>query len=163
MRDELKGLFNDRKMNVREEQRRADIAIQDLHRRINVDLLGDGKGSVEGLRWFLTRRAAFAIGIAAREFAISVIGSDADFTVLTLGSIRYTTYVSHQEEIAREKHAKEMKHAGAQTDDSIDGYGGGSGPRSEVAAAAGDSDEVLASVNGKSGAGQHGVSYVSLG
>jgi Protein of unknown function (DUF1640) len=65
LRDELKGLFDDRKMNVREEQRRADIAIQELNRRIAISLLGDGKSSVEGLRWFLARRAALAIGVAA--------------------------------------------------------------------------------------------------
>lgn len=75
LRDELKGLFDDRKMNVREEQRRADLSIQDLHRRISVDLLGDGKGAVEALRWFLTRRAALAIGIAACECFLGVLVS----------------------------------------------------------------------------------------
>lgn len=84
--------------------------------------------------------------------------------MFTLGAIRYTTYVSHQQTLAREKHARDMTEAGVQTEDTMFfGPGGVPSARSEIAAAAGDSDAVLASASSKTGAGQHGVSYVSLG
>ena len=62
LKDELKGMFNDRKMAVRMEQRGMESAIQELNYKITVALNSDSKGEVEGLRWVLTRRAAMAIG-----------------------------------------------------------------------------------------------------
>ena len=66
LKDELKGMFNDRKMAVRMEQRGMESAIQELNYKITVALNSDSKGEVEGLRWVLTRRAAMAIGGMAR-------------------------------------------------------------------------------------------------
>ena len=68
LKDELKGMFDDRKMAVRMEQRAMDGAIQQLNYKIAVALNSDSKGEVEGLRWVLTRRAAMAIGGMACEF-----------------------------------------------------------------------------------------------
>ena len=65
LKDDLKGMFNDRKMAVRMEQRGMESAIQELNYKITVALNSDSKGEVEGLRWVLTRRAAMAIGAMA--------------------------------------------------------------------------------------------------
>lgn len=69
LKDELRGMFNDRKMAVRMEQRAMESAIQELNYKITVTLNSDSKGEVEGLRWTLTRRAAMAIAGMAGEFA----------------------------------------------------------------------------------------------
>jgi len=61
MREELKGMFDDRKLGLQEEKRQVDGKIQNLGYRISVDLNSEAKSEVEGLRWVLTRRAALAI------------------------------------------------------------------------------------------------------
>lgn len=61
LKDDLKGLFDDRKMAVRMEQRTMEGRIQELNYKITVALNSDSKSEVEGLRWVLTRRAAMAI------------------------------------------------------------------------------------------------------
>ena len=68
MREELKGMFNDRKLSLQEEKRKIDGSIQELNYKITVTLNSDSKGEVEGLRWVLTRRAAMAIVIAACKY-----------------------------------------------------------------------------------------------
>ncbi|RMZ74993.1 hypothetical protein DV737_g5544, partial [Chaetothyriales sp. CBS 132003] len=65
MREELKGMFNDRKLGLAEEKRRLDGKIQDLNYTITVLLNSEAKSNVEGLRWILTRRAALAISLSA--------------------------------------------------------------------------------------------------
>lgn len=65
MREELKAMFNDRKLGLQEEKRQVDGKIQSLSYRISVDLNSEAKSEVEGLRWVLTRRAAIGIGAAA--------------------------------------------------------------------------------------------------
>jgi len=72
MREELKGMFNDRKLTLQEEKRQVDGKIQHLSYRISVDLNSEAKSEVEGLRWVLTRRAAFAI-IAAAFMVLSFL------------------------------------------------------------------------------------------
>ena len=83
LKDELRGVFNDRKMAVRTEQRGMETKLQELNYKITVALNSDTKGEVEGLRWVLTRRAAMAVGGMA---------------LLILGSLRYATYKTHLEE-----------------------------------------------------------------
>ena len=61
LKDELKGWFDDRKMTVRMEQRKMESKIQELNYKITVAMSGDARSEVEGLRWFLTRRAAILI------------------------------------------------------------------------------------------------------
>ena len=65
LREELKGLFNDRKMASGEEKRKLDGKIQQLNYEITVLLNSDSKSEVEGLRWVITRRAAMALAAAA--------------------------------------------------------------------------------------------------
>jgi len=67
LREELKGMFNDRKMSLEEEKRKIDSKIQDLNYEITVLLHSEAKSQVEGLRWILTRRAVMAIGLSARK------------------------------------------------------------------------------------------------
>jgi len=70
MREDLKAMFNERKMALQDEKRRIDGKISDLNYEITVLLNSDSKGEVEGLRWILTRRAAMAIAIAACEYRL---------------------------------------------------------------------------------------------
>ncbi|KAI9772862.1 MAG: hypothetical protein M1840_008744 [Geoglossum simile] len=69
LRDELKGMFNDRKMAVRLDQTEVERKIQELNYKITVLLGSDMKSEVEGLRWVLTRRAALAIATMACKLA----------------------------------------------------------------------------------------------
>ena len=70
LKDDLRGMFNDRKMAIRMEQRAMESSIQELNYKITVALNSDSKGEVEGLRWVLTRRAAMAIVSMASEFHV---------------------------------------------------------------------------------------------
>jgi hypothetical protein len=94
VKDELKGLFDDRKMAVRQEQRsmetkvrfktleppffamlvgresgvaNVDVGwqIQELNYQITIKLNSDARSEVEGLRWVLTRRIAMGIATMA--------------------------------------------------------------------------------------------------
>lgn len=65
LQEDLKGMFNDRKMSLEEEKRRVNSKISELNYEITVLLNSDSKSEVEGLRWVLTRRAALAIAAAA--------------------------------------------------------------------------------------------------
>ncbi|OAL55194.1 hypothetical protein IQ07DRAFT_607633 [Pyrenochaeta sp. DS3sAY3a] len=88
LRDELKGLFDDRKMAVRQEQRVMETKIQELNYKITVALNSDARSEVEGLRWVLTRRAAITVGVSA--FMLFV-------------ALRYTSYVQHQQQEEKRK------------------------------------------------------------
>ncbi|KAF2024996.1 hypothetical protein EK21DRAFT_104292 [Setomelanomma holmii] len=88
LKDELKGLFDDRKMAVRQEQRLMETKIQELNYKITVALNSDARSEVEGLRWVLTRRAAITVGVSA--FMLFV-------------ALRYTSYVQHQQQEERRK------------------------------------------------------------
>lgn len=65
LKDDIKGMFNDHKMTTREHQRSIDTSVQELNYKITVSLNSDGKSEIEGLRWILTRRAAFAVATSA--------------------------------------------------------------------------------------------------
>ncbi|KAM0264753.1 hypothetical protein ACHAQJ_000578 [Trichoderma viride] len=104
LNDNVRGLFNDRKMTVREEQKGAESAIQQITYKISIVLSSDAKSEIEGLRWILIRRSVVGILFMA---------------ILTLGTIRYATYVSHerQRELDRKKKEKEeMKKDGGKSD-----------------------------------------------
>ncbi|MCJ1307551.1 hypothetical protein MMC25_001197 [Agyrium rufum] len=104
LKDELRGMFDDRKMSVRMEQRGMESSLQELNYKITVRLNSDTRGEVEGLRWVLTRRAAMAIaGMAC--------------------SLRYASYKVHEQE--KEKQAE----AAAAASNPFSGYSSsGSGP-----------------------------------
>lgn len=112
LKDELKGLFDDRKMAVRNEQRHMEslvsppsfsvrscvkwltyLQIQRLGYKITVELNSDARSEVEGLRWILTRRAATAIGISA-------------FILFTL--LRYMSYANHQSQEQKKKEERDV-------------------------------------------------------
>jgi hypothetical protein len=111
LKDELKGLFDDRKMAVRQEQRHMEtkvcfslftslilhflfihtyimLQIQELNYKITVALNSDARSEVEGLRWVLTRRAAITVGVSA--FMLFV-------------ALRYTSYVQHLQQEERRR------------------------------------------------------------
>ena len=73
LKDELRGMFDDRKMSVKMEQRAIESAVQELNYKITVALNSDSRGEVEGLRWVLTRRAALAIAGMACKFYLSPV------------------------------------------------------------------------------------------
>ncbi|KAI0598553.1 hypothetical protein F4775DRAFT_176869 [Biscogniauxia sp. FL1348] len=104
LKDDVKGMFNDRRMNVREEQRTMESAIQQINLKISVTLNSDSRTEIEGLRWVLIRRSVLGIIFMA---------------VLTLGTLRYATYVSHErlreaEEKARQ--AEKLRRNGGRED-----------------------------------------------
>ncbi|KAL7798251.1 hypothetical protein V8C37DRAFT_369251 [Trichoderma ceciliae] len=94
LNDNVRGLFNDRKMAVREGQRAVESAIQQITYKISIMLSSDSKSEIEGVRWILIRRSVVGILFMA---------------ILTLGTIRYATYVSHerQRELDRKKKEEE--------------------------------------------------------
>ncbi|OCL07190.1 hypothetical protein AOQ84DRAFT_389685 [Glonium stellatum] len=94
LKDELKGMFNDRKMAVRMEQRSMESKIQELNYKITVALNSDARSEVEGLRWVLTRRAAIAIAISA---------------VMILSTLRYNSYMTKTQEHERKNVSKELQ------------------------------------------------------
>ncbi|KAK3379750.1 hypothetical protein B0T24DRAFT_612866 [Lasiosphaeria ovina] len=96
LNDTVRGMFNDRRMAVREEQKAVDSAIQQINYKISVTLNSDAKSEIEGLRWVLIRRSVLGIIFMA---------------VLTLGTLRYASYVSHEREKETEKRAREEEQA----------------------------------------------------
>lgn len=148
LKDELRGMSDNRKMAVRMEQRSMESAIQELNYKITVALTSDSKGEVEALRWYLTRRAGlFIAGMAGgcptslRPLLIR--------SVLILGSLRYSSYMSHLQEIERQKMEQSSRGPG-------DGREGSNTMHSR--APPGDSGAVLASMESGSS-----PSFVSLG
>ncbi|KAF2180234.1 hypothetical protein K469DRAFT_753470 [Zopfia rhizophila CBS 207.26] len=93
LKDELKGLFDDRKMAVRQEQRTMETKLQELNYKITVALNSDARSEVEGLRWELTRRAAIAIGVSA---------------LMLFAALRYSSHVNHTQSEEKKK-AQENK------------------------------------------------------
>ncbi|KAJ4268724.1 hypothetical protein NW762_002792 [Fusarium torreyae] len=96
LNDNVRGSFNDRKMAVREEQKVVESAVQQINYKISIVLSSDAKSEIEAVRWILIRRSVLGILFMA---------------VLTLGTLRYATYVSHerQREADRKKKEEEEK------------------------------------------------------
>ncbi|KAK4455902.1 hypothetical protein QBC34DRAFT_444669 [Podospora aff. communis PSN243] len=90
LNDNVRGMFNDRRMAVREEQKAVDSRIQQILYKISVMLNSDMKSEIEALRWVLIRRSV--IGIVC-------------LVVLTFGTLRYASYVSHE----RKKEAERLR------------------------------------------------------
>lgn len=63
LKDDLKGMFDDRKLTVRNEQRDVESKVSQLNYRITVNLQADAKSEVEGLRMIMTRRVILTLGI----------------------------------------------------------------------------------------------------
>ncbi|KAI9831956.1 MAG: hypothetical protein M1826_002684 [Phylliscum demangeonii] len=147
LKDTLKGMFDDRKMEVRMEQKAMESKvspcvvfpfflpffltqfdqIQQLNYKITVSLNSDVKSEIEGLRWVLTRRFATAI---------------ATMVVLILVSLRYSSYRSHhQAPPSEDDHAHVDGPHASQTASLIAGAGAGVG--SGVGAGAGVGEALL--------------------
>ncbi|KAL7959798.1 hypothetical protein V8C34DRAFT_278804 [Trichoderma compactum] len=104
LNDNVRGIFNDRKMTVREEQKAAESAIQQINYKISIMLSSDSKSEIEGVRWILIRRSVVGILFMA---------------ILTLGTIRYATYVSHERQREldhKKKEAEELRRDGGKSD-----------------------------------------------
>ncbi|TFA99479.1 Uncharacterized protein CCMA1212_008833 [Trichoderma ghanense] len=104
LNDNVRGLFNDRKMTVREEQKAMESRIQQINYKISIMLSSDSKSEIEGVRWILIRRSVVGILFMA---------------ILMLGTIRYATYVSHErqrEADRKKKEEEELRKDGGKND-----------------------------------------------
>ncbi|KAK5137055.1 hypothetical protein LTR08_001064 [Meristemomyces frigidus] len=108
LKDELKGMFDDRKMAVRNEQRGVEAKVQQLNYKITISLQADARSEVEGLRWVMTRRVIIAL--------FAVVG-------MVVGSLRLSSNALHEREMEERRRAN-MKTGSTQTDEGS----GGSGP-----------------------------------
>jgi hypothetical protein len=81
LKDLVRGMFNDRKMAVSEEQKRLESAVAQISYKISIALSSDAKSEIEGVRGILIRRSVLGIIFLA---------------VLTLGTLQYATYVGDQ-------------------------------------------------------------------
>ncbi|KAJ9622465.1 hypothetical protein H2203_006688 [Taxawa tesnikishii (nom. ined.)] len=90
LKDELKGMFDDRKMGVRNEQRDMDRKIQELNYRITVSLNSDSRSEVEGLRWVITKRAITALAVCV---------------TMILSSLKFSSSMMHIQEEERKNMA----------------------------------------------------------
>ncbi|KAL2263735.1 hypothetical protein VTK26DRAFT_5379 [Humicola hyalothermophila] len=96
LNDNVRGMFNDRRMAVREEQKAVESRIQQINYKISVMLNSDAKSDIEALRWVLIRRSVLGIIFMA---------------VLTLGTLRYATYTSHRRQKEAAERAREAEQA----------------------------------------------------
>ncbi|KAK0646350.1 hypothetical protein B0T16DRAFT_413249 [Cercophora newfieldiana] len=94
LNDNVRGMFNDRRMAVREEQKAVDSRIQQILYKISVELNSEMKSEIEGLRWVLIRRSVLGIVCLA---------------VLTFGTLRYASYVSHERQKEAERARRERE------------------------------------------------------
>jgi len=99
LKDELKGMFDDRRMAVRNEQREMESKVQQLNYRITVSLQADAKSEVEGLRMILTRRVILTLGI---------------IVFMVVGSLKLSSDAKYEEEVAKRK--APTASAGSQTE-----------------------------------------------
>ncbi|KAM0714068.1 hypothetical protein Q7P37_011032 [Cladosporium fusiforme] len=129
MKDELRGMFDDRKMAVRNEQRAMESKVQELNYKITVNLQADSKSDVEGVRWVLTRRVILTLGI---------------IVLMVVGSLKLYSNSVHERELEKKRRAK-MRHAASQTDDSNGRRGGAGGGGNGEKKGAGGGDVMLVS------------------
>ncbi|PHH74766.1 hypothetical protein CDD83_4498 [Cordyceps sp. RAO-2017] len=104
--DNVRGMFNDRKMTVREEHKAVESAIQKINYKMSILLSSDCKSEIEGVRWILIRRSVLGIIFMA---------------ILTLGMLRYATYLGQKRKLEAEKKKKEreeLRRDGGKTDHS---------------------------------------------
>lgn len=151
LKEDLKGMLNDRRMAVRMQQQSRDSEISELNYKISVALNSDSKSEVEGLRWVLTRRAAMAIATMA---------------LLILGSLRYGSYKIHEAEMEQKRREMNKAHSSSTSSSGGSGGGGGGGVNftvqsRDMGTQAGDGGGKDAGVGGVEKA--ENVGYVSLG
>nr|POE56188.1 uncharacterized protein c27b12.07 [Quercus suber] len=101
MKDELQGMFDNRKMAVRNEERKMESKLQQLNYKITVELQADARSEVEGLRWVTTRRVIMALGAVV---------------VMVVGSLKLQSDYAKDESVQAKRKSKQ-KDSSAQTDD----------------------------------------------
>ncbi|KAK0269095.1 hypothetical protein LTR35_015004 [Friedmanniomyces endolithicus] len=113
LKDDLKGMFDDRKMGVRNEQRGMESKIQQLNYKITVSLQADARSEVEGLRWVMTRRVIITL---------------AAIVVMVIGGLRLAANALHERELEAKKKANQRS-GGTQTEErrGTSDFGGGTG------------------------------------
>ncbi|KAK5737904.1 hypothetical protein LTR17_006344 [Elasticomyces elasticus] len=111
LKDELKGMFDDRKMSVRNEQRGMESKIQQLNYKITVELQADARSEVEGLRWVMTRRVIITL---------------AAIVVMVISGLRLAANALHERELQAKNRAN-RKEGGTQTEERGGGNGNGNG------------------------------------
>ncbi|KAM3508505.1 hypothetical protein MY10362_001163 [Beauveria mimosiformis] len=94
LNDTVKGMYNDRKQAVREEQKAIDSAIQKISYKISIDLTSDAKTEIEGVRWVLIWRSVLGIIVMA---------------ILTIGTVRLATYEKQRKQ--EEERARKAEEA----------------------------------------------------
>lgn len=107
LKDEIKGMFEDRKLAVRVERRDVENKIQELGYRITTRLQSEMRSVVEGMRWSLVRRVALAVA--------SVVAT----AVMSLRASRYKA----QREVKREAERKSLEEQGRNADPAAVGLG----------------------------------------
>ena len=143
LKDDLRGLLNDRKMSVSMQHQVRESAIQELNYKITVALNSGSKSDVEGLRWLITRRAVLAI--------VCMAG-------MVLGALRVASWrkETREAELARVKAETEKQKEGS----SGGGGGGGGGVHTVPSREMGTQTEEVMMRSVEEGTGP---SYVSLG
>ncbi|TKA83052.1 hypothetical protein B0A55_00942 [Friedmanniomyces simplex] len=113
LKDDLKGMFDDRKMGVRNEQRGMESKIQQLNYKITVSLQADARSEVEGLRWVMTRRVIITL---------------AAIVVMVIGGLRLAANALHERELEAKRKANQRS-GGTQTEErrGTSDFGGGNG------------------------------------
>ncbi|KAK3670931.1 hypothetical protein LTR78_009209 [Recurvomyces mirabilis] len=125
LKDDLKGMFDDRKMATRNEQRHMEAKIQQLNYKITVELQADARSDVEGLRWVLTRRLIMFLGV---------------MIIMIVGSLKMYSNLMQEREHEAKRRANQRT-SGTQTEERKSGYsdaGTGGMGGSEVLVSAGD-------------------------
>jgi hypothetical protein len=126
LKDDLKGMFDDRKMAVRNEQRDMERQISQLNYKITVELQADAKSEIEGLRLVMTRRVILTLGI--------IVGM-----VIAGLKIASDSLKDSEESVKRQaKHQAALGDAGTQTESSEE-IMRRLGPEQALAAREGDS------------------------
>ena len=69
------------------------MQVKEIHNKIAIALNSEAKSEVESVRWLLTRRAATALAIA---------------TLMVLGTLNYSRYMTTTQAEERKKHVSEM-------------------------------------------------------
>lgn len=94
LKDDLKGMFDDRKMAVRNEQRDMERQISQLNYKITVELQADARSEIEGLRLVMTRRVILTLGI---------------IVLMVIGGLKVLSDVSKAQEEAEKKGKEKPK------------------------------------------------------
>ncbi|KAI9689252.1 MAG: hypothetical protein M1820_010196 [Bogoriella megaspora] len=142
LKEEMKGMFDDRKISVKMEQRSLESSIQQINHHITVALNSDSRSEVEGLRWILTRRAGMAIVACA---------------VMMLGGASYISRIEAEEKAFLKKQAKQER----EQDSGGNRGGDGASPQRDKSQDGMESaGEVLANLSTKEG---NSPGYISLG